>query len=120
MSHIVTINTRVQDPAAVAAACQRLGLPGPVQGTATLFSGEATGLLVTLPEWLYPVVLDTATGEIKFDNFEGRRGDQAQLDRVLQMYAVEKAKLEARKQGYSVTEQPLEDGSIRLQIVASS
>jgi hypothetical protein len=120
MSHIVTINTRVQDPAAVASACQRLGLPGPVQGTAALFSGEATGLVVMLPDWLYPVVLDTATGEIKFDNFEGRWGDQAHLDRLLQLYAVEKAKLEAKKKGYSITEQPLEDGSIRLQIVASA
>ena len=31
--------------------------------------------------------------------------------------AVEKAKLEARKKGYSVSEQPLQDGSIRLQII---
>ena len=31
--------------------------------------------------------------------------------------AVEKAKLEARKKGYSVSEQALNDGSIRLQIV---
>ena len=61
MSHIVTIKTEVRDPQAVASACRRLGLPEPVHGTATLFSGEATGLLVKLPDWLYPVVLDTAT-----------------------------------------------------------
>jgi hypothetical protein len=34
----------------------------------------------------------------------------------MQMYSVEKAKLEARKKGYSVSEQALEDGSIKLQI----
>jgi hypothetical protein len=39
MSHIVTIQTKVHDPAAVSAACQRLGLPAPTQGTAQLFSG---------------------------------------------------------------------------------
>ena len=44
MSHIVTIKTEVRDPAAVAAACLRLGLPEPVHGTAKLFDGEATGL----------------------------------------------------------------------------
>ena len=44
-------------------------------------------------------------------------GDPGQLDRFMQMYAVEMAKLEARKKGYSVSEQPLEDGSIRLQII---
>ena len=79
--------------------------------------GEATGLLVRLPDWLYPVVLDTATGEVHFDNYDGAWGPQEHLDRFLQAYAVEKAKLEARKKGYSVSEQPLEDGSIRLQIV---
>ena len=59
MSHIVTIETEVRDPAAVAAACRRLGLPEPAHGTARLFAGEATGLLVRLPGWLYPAVVDT-------------------------------------------------------------
>ena len=54
---------------------------------------------------------------MKYDNFEGAWGDQACLDRFLQMYAVERAKLEARKKGYSVTEQALQDGSIKLQII---
>jgi hypothetical protein len=49
MSHIVTIATEVRDPDALAAACRRLGLPEPVQGTATLSSGRASGLLVRLP-----------------------------------------------------------------------
>ena len=49
MSHTVTIQTRVTDPAAVAAACQRLGLAAPVQGTGHHFSGEATGLIVQRP-----------------------------------------------------------------------
>jgi len=44
-------------------------------------------------------------------------GDQAQLDRLLQMYAVEKAKLEARKKGYTVTEQTVSGGAIKLQII---
>ncbi len=43
MSHIVTIKTEVRDPAAVAAACRRLGLPEPVHGTAKPFGGGATG-----------------------------------------------------------------------------
>jgi hypothetical protein len=39
------------------------------------------------------------------------------LDGFLQSYAVEKAKLEARKKGFSVNETALQDGSIRLQIL---
>ena len=115
MSHIVTIATKVTDPAAV--ACRRLDLPEPAHGTARLFEGEATGLLVRLPGWLYPVVVDTATGEARYDNYAGRWGDPTQLDRFMQMYAVEKAKLEAKKKDYSVSEQAHQDGSIKLQIV---
>jgi hypothetical protein len=116
VSHIVTIQTEVRDPTAVAAACRRLGLPEPVQGTTTLFSGEATGLLIKLPGWLYPVVIDTASGTVKFDNYSGSWGDQEHLDRFMQSYAVEKARIEARKRGHSVVEQALADGSIKLTV----
>lgn len=118
MSHIVTIETQIRDPAALAAACRRLGLPQPRQGKATLFSGEAEGLLVNLPGWQYPVVVDTAAGQLRYDNYEGKWGAQDHLDRLVQAYAVEKARLEARKAGHTVTEQAMADGSIRLVIDA--
>ena len=116
MSHIVEIKTEVRDVAAARAACQRLRLEPPIEGRAKLFSGEATGLIVKLPDWKYPVVFDTASGEARFDNYRGRWGDQAQLNQFLQAYAVERAKIEARKKGHSCTEQQLEDGSIKLTI----
>lgn len=116
MSHIVRIETKIYDAAALAVACRRLGLAEPVHGNVRLFSGEVTGLSVKLPDWRYPIVVDTADGSIKYDNYEGRWGDPAQLGQLLQMYAVEKAKLEARKQGYCVTEQSRQDGSIVVQI----
>lgn len=116
MSHIVTIKTEVRDANAVRAACQRLSLPEPIHGKIRLFSGELEGLAVSLPDWVYPLVCDLASGQLRFDNFNGRWGDQKHLDRFLQAYAVEKAKLEARKRGHSVTEQVLNDGSIKLTI----
>ena len=72
MSHIVTIKSEIRDPAAVRAACQRLRLPQPVQGTHKLFSSSATGLAVQLPKWRYPAVCDVATGQVQYDNFNGR------------------------------------------------
>ena len=54
---------------------------------------------------------------MRYDNFSGHWGDQTQLDRFMQLYAVEKAKLEARKKGYQVNEQSLQDGAIRIQII---
>ncbi len=116
MSHIVTIQTRVHDSAALTAACRRLGLAEPLYGNVRLFGADATGLSVQLPGWQYPIVVDTAEGSIQYDNYEGRWGDPAELGRLLQMYAVEKAKLEARKKGYGVTEQTRQDGSIVVQI----
>jgi len=116
LSHIVEIKTEVRDPAAVQAACRRLGLPQPVHQTTRLFSGEVTGLVVHLPDWRYPIVCNTNSGTLHYDNFEGRWGEQAKLDQFLQAYAVEKARLEARKQGHTVTEQPLSDGSVKLTI----
>ena len=116
MSHIVTIKTEVRDAVAIRAACARLHVAEPTHGTAKLFSSSATGLLVQLPEWRYPVVCQTETGQVHFDNFQNRWGDRAHLDRFLQIYAVEKARLKARKQGYGLVEQSLADGSIKLTI----
>lgn len=117
MSHVVTIQTRVYDHAAIAAVCERLGLPQPVAGTAQLYSGQVEGLIIHLSGWAYPAVIDTASGIIRYDNFGGTWGSQEHLDRFLQLYAVEMTKLEARKKGYAVTEQALSDGSIKLQIL---
>jgi len=116
MSHIVQIKTEVRDAVAVQVACQRLGLEAAVPGTVTLFAAEATGLLVRLPGWIYPAVFDTRSGQVRFDNYGGRWGEQVQLDRFLQAYAVEKATLEARRKGHTVTEQTLDNGSIKLTV----
>jgi Protein of unknown function (DUF1257) len=116
MSHLVTVQTQIRDPVAIASACRRLGLAEPIHGTAQLYSGQATGLILRLPGWTFPVVIGTDTGTVNYDNYGGSWGDQAQLDSFMQAYAVEKARLEARKKGFTVSEQTLEDGSIRLQI----
>ena len=116
MSHIVSIRTRVTDPAALAAACRRLGLAEPVHGTAALYSGRAEGLIVRLPGWHYPAVVDPATGEVKYDNYNGAWGSQSELDKLLQAYAVEKTRAEARRAGHTLTEQRLGDGSVKLTI----
>jgi len=120
MSHIVTVRTKVRDPVALTAACRRLGLVEPVLGTAKLFTSEATGLIVQLPGWTYPAVVDSHSGEVSYDNYGGKWGEQAQLDKLLQAYACEKAKLEARRQGHSVSEHQLSDGTIKLTIQVGS
>ncbi|HUU59254.1 MAG TPA: DUF1257 domain-containing protein [Phycisphaerae bacterium] len=133
MSHLVTIQTRMRDPAALAAACRRLGLAEPVHGTMTAADGAtAEGLLVCLPGWRVPVAV-RADGTVATERWNfGRRlstdawehddwpglaySDEAQPGRLLQAYAVEAARIEARRRGRSITERALPDGSIRLVI----
>ena len=116
MSHVVEIKTEVRDEAAVKAACVRLQLPTPEHKTVRLFSATATGLCVQLPGWSYPVVANLATGQLQYDNYNGHWGEQKHLNSFLQGYAVEKAKIEARKKGHSVSETRLQDGSIRVTV----
>jgi hypothetical protein len=116
MSHIVEIKTEVRDEAAVQAACTRLQLPAPETKTVRLFSATATGLCVQLPGWSYPVVTNLQTGQVQYDNYQGHWGQQEELNKFLQAYAVEKSKIEARKRGHSVSEARLEDGSIRVTV----
>lgn len=116
MSHVVTVKSEIRDPAALRAACQRLRLAEPAYETVRLFSAEATGWAVRLPEWRFPVVCHTDTGQVEFDNYNQHWGKQVELDRLLQSYAVEKAKIEARCRGHQVTEAQLADGSIKLTV----
>ena len=119
MSHLVTMKTQLRDVAAIEVACRRFGLPAPTQGTARLYSNQATGVIVQLPGWTYPAVIDIASGNVAYDNFGGRWGDQAELGKFQQAYAVELAKIEARRQGHVCSEQLLADGSIKVAIEVS-
>ncbi len=103
-------------PALLSSVLGRLALPEPVQGTAQLYGGNVTGLLVKLTDWLYPVVIDTTTGQARYDNYEGSWGDERHLHRFLQAYVVERSRIEARKKSYLTTEQSLADGSILVEI----
>lgn len=94
----------------------RLSIAEPGEETVRLFNAQATGLAVRLSGWRYPVVCDLASGEAKYDNYGGRWGEQSHLNAFLQAYTVEKARIEARRRGHSVTEQHLADGSIKLTI----
>jgi len=116
LSHIIEIKTEVRDAAAAGAACRRLGLEAPVHGSAELYSGTVTGLIVKLPGWRYPAVFNTESGQARYDIFNGRWGNQVQFDRFLQAYAVEKCRLEARVKGNTCIEQQLSDGSIKLTV----
>ena len=71
-----------------------------------------------LPDGRYPLVcqLETGRGSPPVRQLPWPLGEQVHLDRFLQSYAVEMTRLEARRKGHSVTEQQLQDGSVKLTI----
>ena len=119
MSHTVTIRTQIRDFHAIQAACERLKLPQPTQGDVRLFDRVAQGIGVQLDDWRFPVCIDS-DGNLLYDNFGGFWGLPEKLDQFQQAYAVCKATIEARKQGYTCQESVLADGSIRLNVLVEA
>ena len=116
MSHIVTVKAEVRDVSALRAARHRLGLEEPVHESTQLFSQDATGHCIRLPGWRYPVVCQLESGQLAYDNFGGRWGDQRELERLVRSYAIEKSRIEAHELGHQFTETNLVDGSVKLTI----
>ncbi len=119
MSHTVTIKTLITDLAAIQSACERLKLPQPTQGDVRLFDRVTQGIGIQLEDWRFPVCIE-ADGNLLFDNFGGFWGVPEKLDQFQQAYAVCKATIEARKQGYTCQESVLADGSIRLNVLVGA
>ena len=116
MSHVVKIQTRLSDINAIRQSCVYLRLEPPVHGTFELYNSTEMGWAVNLRDWKYPVICKVETGEVAYDNYQNRWGDQKRLDELIQRYAIEKTKIEARRQGRSVSEQKLDDGSVKLTV----
>jgi hypothetical protein len=119
VSHTVTIKTKITDPTAIQAACQRLKLPQPIKGEVILFDRKAQGIGVQLEGWRFPICIE-ADGSLLYDTFGGFWGSPDKLDQFQQTYAVCKATIEARKQGYHCSESVLADGSIRLNVMVEA
>lgn len=102
MSHTMNIRIELHDRAALEAACQRLGLQM-VEGTHKLYQTVEEGIAVFLPGWRYPVIVKN-DGTIAYDNYNENWGKEKELNKLRAYYGVEKAKIEARRRGYSVYE----------------
>jgi len=98
----MNIKIELHDREALEYACQRLGLTI-IEGKHKLYSSTEEGLAVCLSGWKYPVVIKN-DGTIAYDNYSGSWGKPEELNKLRAYYGVEKAKIEARKKGYSVYE----------------
>lgn len=114
MSHTVTIKAQFKDIDAIRATAREMSLTEPTIGPAKLYQTTHTGVVVKLPGWTYPVVIDTKTGEAHFDNYNGAWGKKEHLDRFTQLYAVNRAQSVAKAKGLLTTRKTLSNGSIQV------
>ena len=98
----MNIKLEIHDMQALKKACTRLKLKME-QGKFKLFASEEKGTAVFLNNWSYPIVIKN-NGEIAYDNYNGNWGKIEELNKLKAYYGIEKAKIEARKKGYSVSE----------------
>ena len=99
-------------PLARGSSCLRPG-----RATFKLFSSRATGLGVELPGWRYPVVCDTASGQLRVRQLRRSLGREG-LGSTVFCRPTRSRRPSSRPvaKGHTVTEQPLADGSIKLTV----
>lgn len=123
MSHFVAIQTSVRDVNALRKACDELGLELLEKGTARGYAKNVIkGDYVIRLKGPYDIAanLDKETGAfgLSTDWWDGHVEKEVGKDytRLLQLYAVHKTQIEARKKGLTCRRQQLGDGSIKISI----
>jgi hypothetical protein len=120
MSHFTTIQTQVRDITALRAACTELGVEL-IENAVARGYGSSTnkGDYVIRLKGPYDIALNRqadGTLGLTTDWWDGHveREVGANYGRLLQLYGVHKARIEALRKGYTVRRQTLGDGSIKL------
>lgn len=131
MSHYSEVQIEFRDRAALIAALERLGFKGKVeihQEAKSLYGyqgdrREQQGHIIIRRQHVGQAANDIgfqrqSDGAYRawISDFDRKENgyNEAWLGRLKQAYGVEKAKVEAKKKGYRVTEQKQDDGRIRL------
>lgn len=111
-SHTVTVKVEYRDPDALRGAVEALGGSWLGLGSHRLYeSGEFSGHGLRLPGWEYPLVLQ-ADGSLAYDDFRGRWGNVADLERLKSAYAQQVCRQQAQVQGWLCEQQ--QDGSLLI------
>ena len=113
MSHVTTVEVEFKDLEALEVAASSLGAEFKRADQVRFMDGSTvSGASVKLRGWPYPVVVQGK--KLHMDNYEGRWGNPADIDRLKQAYAVQVARKHARQHGFRVRETQASDGTVRL------
>ena len=122
MSHFATIQTQIRDIAALRAACQEMGVELIENAVARGYgSNTHKGEYVIKLKGPYDIAVNRQEGGafgLTTDWWDGHVEKEVGTNygRLLQLYGVHKARIEAQKKGYTVRRQTLADGAIKLVI----
>jgi hypothetical protein len=120
MSHFTTIKTQIKDIDALQAACGELGVALVAHTSARGYLGnQIKGDYVIQLKGPYDIALNAQPDRsfgLTADLWQGHVEKEVGKDygRLLQLYGVHKASLEARKKGHLVKRSQQKDGSIKL------
>ena len=123
MSHFTTIKTQIKDIEALRLACLELKLPLLQTANARGYSGDVRrGEFVIKLTGPYDIAVNQQpdhTYGLTTDWWDGYVEKEVGKDysKLLQLYAVHKASIEARKKGYSILRRPQQNGSIKLVLI---
>lgn len=120
MSHFTSINTQIKDLTALHEACTELGLELVPNAEARGYGGiSQPGEFIIRLKGPYDVALNRKTDGsygLTTDWWDGHVEQEVGKDygKLLQLYGVHKAAMEARKRGLSVLRRNQQNGSIKL------
>jgi hypothetical protein len=120
MSHFTEIKTQIKDLAALSLACQELGLTLlPKTEARGYYNGRTKGDYVVQLKGPYDIAVNQqpdGTFGLTSDLFAGHVEKEVGkgYGKLLQLYGVHKATIEARKKGLSVHRREQANGSIKL------
>ena len=123
MSHFTTIKTQIKDIAALRSACTELGLPLLQNASARGYAGEVRpGEFVIKLAGPYDIAVNQQPDQtfgLTTDWWNGHVEKEVgkEYSRLLQLYAVHKAGIEAHKKGFSIMRRQQQDGSIKLILI---
>ena len=98
-SHTVRIRVALKDEAALKAAVLAMGGTFIGQGSHRIFDGSYLGLGFTLPGWSRALILQ-ADGNLLYDDFSGRWGNPADIEKLKSEYTLATATQAAMNQGW--------------------
>lgn len=115
MSHTISAKIKLVDKELVTKAATELGFEVLGDQQHQLYAGAVDGIGVKLPGWRYPAVV-LADGTIRYDNYHGSWGQQTELDKLCQAYAIAAAEQQADDYGWMFDKTTLANGDVQIEL----